>query len=175
FESIRHVTLTLIAAFDVATGQVTYRLGPTRTEADFAGWLAELLAGRDAATHWHPIMDNRNIHVSEAVVRLVAKAIGFTGDVGVKGTCSIRTSVATREAFLRDASHCIVIQFTPKHASWLNPIEMWFSILARKVIRRGSFTSVEDLQKKTSAFIDVFNATMAKPFRWICQGKPLAA
>jgi hypothetical protein len=54
-------------------------------------------------------------------------------------------------------------------------IEMWFSILARKVIRRGNFTSLDDLEAKISRFIDFFNTTLAKPFRWTYEGKPLAA
>ena len=63
----------------------------------------------------------------------------------------------------------------PKHCSWLNQIEIWFSILARKVIRRGNFSSNEDLTCKLNAFIEYFNRTMAKPFRWTYQAKPLAA
>jgi transposase len=76
---------------------------------------------------------------------------------------------------LSEASHRIVFHYTPKHASWLNQIEIWLGILMRKLLRRGSFTSVADLQVKILAFIGYYNVTMAKPFAWTYKGKALCA
>lgn len=175
FEYSRQGTQALIAGFEVATGQVLGGVGETRTEADCAQFLKTLGATDPTCPKWHLVMDTLNTQVSESVVRWVAEQRAVTEALGVKGKSGILQSMASREAVLREDSHNIVFHFTPTQASWRNQLEIWFAILVRKVIRRGNCLSREDLRHKIEAFIDYFNRTMAKPFRWTYQGKPLTA
>ena len=172
FEYKRHGTLSLIANFDVVSGQVLQpSLGPRRTEADFVAHIAQTLA-TDPDAVWVFISDQLNIHQSEGLVRLVAAHCDITDDLGVKGETGVLQSLTTRTAFLSDPSHRIQFVYVPKHTSWLNQVEIWFSILVRRVLKRGNFNCLDDLRAHILAFIAYFNQT-AKPFAWTYTGRPL--
>ena len=108
-------------------------------------------------------------------MRWVAAESDVDIEVGEKGKWGILHTQASRAAFLADPTHRIVFHYTPKHCSGLNQMELWLSILVRKLLKCGSFTSVADLQAKILGFIAYYNRTMAKPFKWTYQGKPLVA
>jgi transposase len=176
FEYVRHGTRSFILSRHVVTGKILAPCcGPTRTEADFFAHVQAVVATDQEAMRWHIVCDQLNTHQSETLVRWVAELSGIEEDLGIKGQSGILTSMASRAAFLSDPTHKVVFHYTPKHSSWMNQIEIWLSILVRKLLKRGSFTSVEELEAKVLAFIDYYNRTMAKPFKWTYQGKALIA
>jgi transposase len=175
FEYIRHGTQALIANFEIATGKlVSPSIGATRTEADFLAHISRTI-DIDPNGVWVFIVDQLNTHKSESLVRLVAERCGIETDLGIKDKSGILKSMHTRAAFLQDPSHRIRFVYTPKHTSWLNQIEIWFSILVRRVLKRGNFTSTDHLRDRILAFINYFNQTLAKPFKWTYAGRPLTA
>jgi hypothetical protein len=170
FEYERHGTLSLIANLEVATGRVVMpSLGPTRTEADFAAHIAQTIQ-TDPETAWIFITDHLNTHQSETLVRLVATQCGIQEDLGIKGKSGHLANMSMRAAFLSDPSHRIRFVYTPKHSSWLNQIEIWFSILVRRLLTRASWVSVTHLRQGILAFVAYYNRLSNGPFHWTYKG-----
>jgi hypothetical protein len=170
FEYERHGTQSLIANLEVATGQVvTPSIGPTRTEADFAAHIRQTLQ-TDPGAAWVFITDQLNTHQSETLVRLVAAQCDIQEDLGIKGKSGHLASMSARAAFLSHPSHRIRFVYTPKHSSWLNQIEIWFSILVRRLLSRLSSRSVQELRTRVLAFIAYYNRTTNGAFHWTYKG-----
>jgi transposase len=166
-EYIRHGTRCLIASFVVPTGKVVWDLGVTRTSVDFAAHLAHVAAQFPDHQRCHWVLDNLNTHWSLDVCELVARLNGLP--VHKK---DLRTG-KQRRAFLTNPDHKHVFHFTPKHGSWLNQVELWFSTLARRFLKRGDFASAEAFVARITAYLDDHNAHRAHPYRWTYTGQPL--
>ncbi len=176
FEYTRHGTQCLIASFHVVTGEsIAPTVGPTRTEEDFSEHCKRTVSVHPESS-WRFVVDQLNTHCSESLVLWVLAEEGRTlspEELGVKGKSGILKSQATRKAFLSSPERRIRLIYVPKHSSWLNQVEIWFSVVVRRVLKRGNFPSVESLRQRLLDFIDYFNRTMAKPYRWTYTGRPL--
>jgi transposase len=144
FEYIRHGVVDLFAAFDVRTGQVFGQCYKHHSNVELRHFLRGLRA-RDPAKRWHLILDNASYHTKPEVLEWCA---------------------AQRPN--------ITLHWLPYHGSWLNQVEIWFSILSRKCLRRASVSSTRELRSVIHCFIDTWNAHFAHPFQWTYTGKPLA-
>ena len=174
-EYIRHGTTGIIASRNVATGEITNPLiQPERKEDDFVRHISEVFDVNPADKHLF-ITDNLNTHMSESLVRFVAGVEGIDDSaLGVKGKSGILKSMVSRAEFLTDRNHKIAFVYTPKHCSWLNQIECWFSILTRRLLnKRASFKSIEELEMKIRDFIGFYNQFLKKSFKWKYRGKLL--
>ena len=164
----RHGTTGIIASLNIATGEIVNPLvQQTRTELDLLTHITGVIKINETAEHIF-LVDNLNTHVSESLVKMVAEYEGMDLDeLGKKGKCGILENKTTRRSFLENPKHKIRFVYTPKHCSWLNQIECWFSIITRALLnRRLSVVSVEELEDKIHKFINYYNTFMKKPFDW---------
>ena len=166
-EYIRHGTRVLINSLVVATGQIAWTLGATRKAPDFVAHLKRAYQRLPRMKRYDWVMDNLNTHWSLDVCRLVARWCGvpFEPHKFQKGP--------QRRAFLSDPSHRHGFHFTPKHGSWLNQAELFFGVLQRRFLARGSFTSIKDFERRLERFLKDYNARHAHPYRWTYTGEPL--
>lgn len=174
FEYIHHGTTSLIGFFDVATGRMEAPyLNKTRTEDDFVKAVRKLVE-TDPNASWTFVCDGLNIHRSDMLVRFVAEQCGIKEELGQTSRKGILKSLASRTEYLHDKTHRIRFVYTPKHCSWMNQIEIWFGKISRKLLKRKSYPSIQQLEESILRFIEQYNVT-AKPFKWTYKGVPLTA
>jgi len=166
-DSIRHGTRALLSSFVVPTGQVIGDVLPTRTSRDFAAHLLHVLEELPGWERITWVLDNLNTHWSLEVCEILAAINGLSFHPR-----SLRRG-EQRRAFLSDPEHRFRLVYTPVHGSWLNQVELWFSVLARRFLKRGDFASAAEFEARLRTYLDDYNAHHAHPYRWTYTGEPL--
>jgi transposase len=144
FEYERNGTAVLFAGLDVHEGSVAAWVTDSTCSDNFVTFLWDLIDQTPKHLDLHCIVDNLKAHQTEKVATLLAH------------------------------NPRVHLHFTPTHASWLNQVELFFSILERRLLRRGEFASTEELTQRIISFIKDYNRRAA-PFRWTYEGRPLRA
>ena len=177
-EYVRHGTQCLIANLEIGTGKIIAPMvSSNRKNSDFLSNIKNLIAS-DPDAEWIFIADQLNTHKSEGLVRFIAQEINFEGNLGKEGYhggSGILKSMNSRMSFLEDKNHRIRFQFTPKHCSWMNQIEIWFSGFSKRYLKRADHSSLDQLKEGILHYIEYFNNNYAKPFKWTYKGKVLQA
>ena len=164
---IRYGTRALIASFIVPTGELIGDLGPTRTSVDFATHLDHVAGQFPQIQGFDWVLDNLNTHWSLEVCRVIAQLCDVPFEAAVLQTGK------QRRAFLTDPTHKHVFHFTPIHGSWLNQVELWFSVFGRRFLKRGDFASMADFEARLLRYVEDYNRCHAYPYRWTYTGTPL--
>jgi transposase len=171
FEYIRHGTRCLLATFVVPTGLVYGDVTAHRTRQDFCCHLrhtvAWLAVQYPQAKKYHWVLDNLNTHWSLEACEILAALNGRPF-----WPRALKTG-RQRRAFVADGDYPYRFVFTPKHGSWLNQVELWFSVLARRFLRRGDFAGATEFEARLQRFLEEYNARHAHPYRWTYTGEPL--
>jgi hypothetical protein len=167
FEYIRLGTRTLIGTFCVPTGEVVWDLGPTRTSLDFRAHILRVATHFRQFARFDWVVDNLNTHLSLELCEVVAYLNGVAFTPKKLGT------MVQRQAFLSTPERKHVFHYTPRHGSWLNQVELWFSVLSRQFLRRGDFGSVRQFEERLRLYVEEYNQEKAHPYRWTYTGEPL--
>jgi transposase len=167
FEYLRYGTRNLLTTLCVPTGKVISDLLPTRTAVDWTAHLRHVAGEFPDMKRFDWVVDNLNTHWSLDVCLQVAQWCGL--EINRK---QLRTG-AQRRAFLTDESHKHVFHFTPIHGSWLNQVELFFSVLSRRFLRRGVFASMAEFEERLHAWLERYNLRHAHPYKWTYTGEPL--
>ena len=157
----------LIASLIVPTGEIVGDLGPTRTSVDFAAHLGHVAGRFSEVKGFDWVLDNLNTHWSLDVCRIMAQLCD------VPFVPALLQTGQQRRAFLTDPTHKHVFHFTPTHGSWLNQVELWFSVFARRFLKQGDFSSMADFEARLLAFVDDYDRRHAHPYCWTYTGTPL--
>jgi len=172
YEYVRHGISTLIAGVNIENGKVIkHHQGPTRDENDYCKFVKEMVNELPELDQIVILADQLNTHVSESLVIWIAELEEYQStELGIKGKEGILKSMESRRSFLEKTHHRVRFVFTPKHCSWLNPIENWFAKLQRHIITKGNFTSITDLENKIDKYILFHNKEIAKSINWKFRG-----